>query len=112
MTSPFPPGRAKFWYGLRDVVLEEDDDEDLQSGFFDYGAADGLYANLFGGVSDILQTHPHLIIVPPLTCLGLPFQALVTTPPSGTPAVQANWMIRQNAISVLPSVSAPARFAS
>ncbi|MFT7596010.1 MAG: hypothetical protein ACI8R4_003344 [Paracoccaceae bacterium] len=93
--------------GTRGAMLDGEDDEDqLRSGYFGYGAAYDLYADLFGGVSGILQTHPHLIIVPPPDLLRLPFQALVTTPPDGASAGQANWMIRQNAISVLPSVSA------
>lgn len=91
--------------GLRGAMLDGDDDKLASEDFFDHAAAYALYDDLFGGIQDVLESHERLIIVPPADMLRLPFQALVTAPATGPTLADTRWMIRQNAISVLPSVA-------
>jgi CHAT domain-containing protein/tetratricopeptide (TPR) repeat protein len=87
----------------RGAMLAEEDGDDPTTGF-DADGAFHLYQDLFGGVSGMLTEADHLIISPPADLLRLPFQALVTDPkggPNGTP----DWLIRHNAVSVLPSIT-------
>lgn len=72
---------------------------------FGWDVAHGLYADLFGGLSDILDGAEHLIIAPPGDLLNLPFSALVTAPGPHDLAT-APWLVRSHAISVLPSIPA------
>lgn len=82
------------------------DDADTPPGlFFDQQAAYALYDDLFGGVNDILAAHPNLIIVPPSDMLRLPFGALITSPEPVDGLADADWLIRRNTVSVVPSVS-------
>jgi CHAT domain-containing protein/tetratricopeptide (TPR) repeat protein len=76
---------------------------------FDFAAAHELYASLFGPIADVI-TDKHLLIVPSGALTQLPFQVLITDnqdpAPSGTEAFRRGaWLIRNHALTVLPSVS-------
>ncbi|KAB2883579.1 MAG: CHAT domain-containing protein [Albidovulum sp.] len=73
--------------------------------YFDLATANRLYLDLFGGVADALDDVEHLIVVPPADLLGLPFAALVTTAEAPPRLGAASWLIRDHALSVLPSVA-------
>jgi CHAT domain-containing protein len=76
---------------------------------FDLDRAYELYRILLGQVEDLIQDK-HILIVPSASLTSLPFQVLVTHKPSTAipddPAEyrRASWLIRRNAITVLPSV--------
>jgi CHAT domain-containing protein/tetratricopeptide (TPR) repeat protein len=70
---------------------------------FDHGRAHKLYAALFGEGQDLVNGK-HLLIVPSGPLTQLPFQVLVTKPPSGDHRAVA-WLTREHAITVLPAVS-------
>jgi CHAT domain-containing protein/tetratricopeptide (TPR) repeat protein len=63
-----------------------------------------LYKNLFDKVEDLIHDK-HLLIVPAGPLTQLPFQILVTTQSFGNDFKRAAWLVRKNAITVLPSVS-------
>jgi CHAT domain-containing protein len=67
-----------------------------------------LYKALFGGVEEHIRGK-HLIVVPTGVLASLPLQVLVTEAPAGGPSsvIDANtaWLVRRNAISMLPSVA-------
>jgi CHAT domain-containing protein len=76
---------------------------------FDLARAHALYEALFGQVEDLIKGK-QLLIVPSGALTQLPFQVLVTETPD--PAVsggdafrRAAWLIRDHALTVLPSVS-------
>jgi CHAT domain-containing protein len=70
----------------------------------DLSRAHALYKGLLGDAGDLIKGK-HLLIVPAGALTTLPFQVLVTTaPPSNDPA-SAAWLIRDHAITVLPSVA-------
>jgi tetratricopeptide (TPR) repeat protein/CHAT domain-containing protein len=71
---------------------------------FDHASAHKLYAALFGKVQDLISGK-HLLIVPSGPLTQLPFQVLVTKPPTSTDHGSVAWLTRQHAISVLPAVS-------
>lgn len=81
------------------------DEGDASKPNFDFDLAYGLYRDLFGGIDDVLREDDHLIIVPPGDLLRVPFSALVTEP-RVTGLADAAWLIRRNAVSVLPSFAA------
>jgi len=76
---------------------------------FDTTRANALYDALFGPIADVIRDK-HLLIVPSGALTQLPFQVLITDKPdpalSGTEALRrAAWLIRSDALTVLPSVS-------
>jgi CHAT domain-containing protein/tetratricopeptide (TPR) repeat protein len=75
---------------------------------FDLARAHTLYKLLLGRFQPMLAAKRHLLLVPTGPLTSLPFQVLLTEPPSGaTPAAAlrgAQWLIRRHALSVLPSV--------
>lgn len=76
---------------------------------FDVERAHTLYRLLFGTVAPVLAGKQHLIIVPTGPLSSLPFQVLVSEPPTVYPEAgqtirNAQWLIRRHAMSVLPSV--------
>jgi CHAT domain-containing protein/tetratricopeptide (TPR) repeat protein len=76
---------------------------------FDLARSHALYRALFGQIEDLTKGR-HLIVVPSGALTQLPFQVLVTAAPdptlSGTDALRrARWLMRDQDISVLPSVS-------
>jgi CHAT domain-containing protein len=77
---------------------------------FDPTRAHALYKSLFGGLTDVLRGR-RLIVVASGALTQLPFQVLVTETPDpklkGAEALRrARWLIRDHAITVLPSVTA------
>ncbi len=78
---------------------------------FNAKASYNLFKSLFGGFEPILAGKS-LIIVAPDPLASLPFQVLVTQPPSedfpmGLSALRnVSWLGRHNPISILPSISA------
>ena len=82
---------------------------DAKAPAFDLARAHALYQKLLGPVDAYIRDKPSLILVPTGPLTSLPFQVLVTEPPStaGTPADNlkaAKWLVRRHATSVLPSV--------
>jgi len=71
---------------------------------FDSARAFELYKTLFGEIEDLIR-NKHLLIVPSGPMTQLPFQVLVTRPPTTTDYSSAAWLARSNAITVLPAVS-------
>jgi len=71
---------------------------------FDHARAHKLYAALFGQVQDLIKGK-HLLIVPSGPLTQLPFQVLVTRPPTSSDHRSAAWLAREHAVTVLPAVS-------
>jgi CHAT domain-containing protein len=71
---------------------------------FDHARAHRLYTALFGELQDLIKGKRLLIVSSgPLT--QLPFQVLVTSPPTSNDHRAAAWLAREHAITVLPAVS-------
>jgi CHAT domain-containing protein/tetratricopeptide (TPR) repeat protein len=80
---------------------------DIQGGKalpFDASRAHSLYNSLLGG-AEILIKNKHLLIVPSGALTTLPFQVLVTQTPKSPDLAAAAWLVRDHAITVLPSVA-------
>ncbi len=78
---------------------------------FDLAFAHAFYKDLLGPAEGVLKRKRNLLVVPTGALTALPFQLLVTTPPavaSGDLAAyrDAAWLVKQNAVTVVPSVSA------
>lgn len=72
---------------------------------FDAIRAHKLYTGLFGEVEELLKDK-HLLLVPSGALTALPFQVLVTKEPAlGAPMKDIAWLVREHAVTVLPSVS-------
>ena len=72
---------------------------------FDAAIAHDLYTGLFGEIEDLIKDK-HLLIVPSGALTSLPFQVLVTdSTVSDTLTPATPWLIRDHAITVLPSVA-------
>ena len=71
---------------------------------FDHARAHKLYAALFGEVQGLIKGK-HLLIVPSGPLTQLPFQVLVTKPPTSSDHRAVAWLAREHAITVLPAVS-------
>ena len=71
---------------------------------FDHARAHKLYSALFGEVQDLVKGK-HLLIVPSGPLTQLPFQVLVTKPPTSEDHRTIAWLARDHAITILPAVS-------
>src|SRR5262249_48159013 len=71
---------------------------------FDLGRANGLYKSLFGNAEDLIKGK-QLMIVPAGALTPLPSQVLVAKSPAPQAPASAAWLIRDHAITVLPSVA-------
>src|SRR5262249_3883419 len=74
---------------------------------FDLARAHALYRRTFGALESVFADKGHLIVVPTGPLTSLPLQVLVTKPAAdaGPEALRnATWLIREHALSVLPSV--------
>jgi CHAT domain-containing protein len=102
---------AAFRHGLDVNLLGPDgelpkDHKDL----FDLARANELYTTLFGPVEALLKDKRSLLVVPSGALTALPFHLLVTEKPKAAiPDTlegyrEAAWLIRRQAVSVLPSV--------
>jgi CHAT domain-containing protein len=71
---------------------------------FDAARAHALYNALFGEVEDLIKGR-HLLLVPSGPLTQLPFQVLVTKPPTSSDYRKTAWLARDHALTVLPAVS-------
>jgi hypothetical protein len=71
---------------------------------FDHARAHKLYSALFGEVKDLIKGK-HLLIAPSGPLTQLPFQVLVTKPPTSINHRSVAWLAREHAITILPAVS-------
>ncbi len=93
---------------------------DLEKMNFDVGVAHDLYLTLLAPIDDLIRDQRHLLIVPSGALTALPFHLLVTSkPPVNAPSDKdgkateqgaeiyrnAAWLLRRQAVSVLPSVA-------
>lgn len=101
------------WYGDGAItcneLLRRSPDEGLPSTStlpFDTARSARLFDSLFGGARDMIAGH-RITIVASGALARLPPQVLVKTVPSGTapPLRDVDWLARDHAIEVLPSVS-------
>lgn len=84
-----------------------------ESALFDLNRAHALYETLFGRIERLVADRHHLVVVPTGPLTGLPFHLLVARTPATTRALPTNtedyhhaaWLIRDYAVSVLPSVN-------
>ena len=84
-----------------------------QPDLFDLMLANEFYTTLLGPVETLIKDKRQLLIVPSGALTALPFHLLVTVKPSGAapsldnfaPYRDAAWLIRRQAISVLPAVA-------
>jgi CHAT domain-containing protein/Tfp pilus assembly protein PilF len=82
-----------------------------KSGLFDLALANNLYVALFGPVEGLMKDKRSLLVAPSGALTALPFHLLVTEkPPAAIPETMAGyrdaaWLLRRQAVSVLPSVS-------
>ncbi|RTE89135.1 CHAT domain-containing tetratricopeptide repeat protein [Bradyrhizobium sp. LVM 105] len=81
-----------------------------KSGLFDLGLAHELYSALLGPVEALTKDKRNLLVVPSAALTALPFHLLVTQPPQAAIPDRlegyrsAAWLLRRQAVSVLPSV--------
>ena len=70
---------------------------------FDNARAHALYTSLLGEAAKLIKGK-HLLVVPSGALTTLPFQVLVTKAPTSADIGAGAWLIREHAITVLPSV--------
>jgi CHAT domain-containing protein len=102
---------ARAWYGdgarrcadfLR--LPPEKVPEDGQRLPFDTARAHALYVSLLGEARDLIDGK-HLIVVPSGALTTLPFQVLVTEAPASPDLAKVHWLVRDHALTVLPSAA-------
>jgi CHAT domain-containing protein len=82
-----------------------------KSGLYDLALANELYAALFGPVEALVKDKRSLLVAPAGALTALPFHLLVTEKPAAAIPDKiegyrnAAWLLRRQAVSVLPSVS-------
>ncbi|MDB5639641.1 MAG: hypothetical protein JWP51_4549 [Bradyrhizobium sp.] len=82
-----------------------------KAGLFDLARAYELYAALLGPVEPLVKDKRSLLVVPSGALTALPFHLLVTEKPAAAIAEkidgyrEAAWLLRRQAISVLPSIA-------
>jgi CHAT domain-containing protein/Tfp pilus assembly protein PilF len=82
-----------------------------KAGLFDLALANELYATLLGPVEHLVKDKRSLLVAPVGALTALPFHLLVTEkPPAAIPETfagyrEAAWLIKRQAVSVLPSVA-------
>jgi CHAT domain-containing protein/tetratricopeptide (TPR) repeat protein len=102
---------AAFRRGLDVNKIAGSGDTSAKSGLFDLGLANELYTTLLGPLKALIKDKKHLLIVPSGALTALPFHLLVTEkPPAAIPERfdgyrDAAWLIKRQAVSVLPSVA-------
>jgi CHAT domain-containing protein len=113
--KPLPSGAdalsnkvAAFRRGLNVTAAS---DASGKSGLFDLSLANELYATLLGPVEPLIKDKTSLLVVPEGALTALPFHLLVTEKPAAAIPEKmdgyrdAAWLIKRQAVSVLPSVS-------
>lgn len=82
-----------------------------KSGLFDLALANELYGTLLAPVEPLVKDKPSLLVVPSGALTALPFHLLVTEKPAAAiPDTfdgyrQAAWLLKRQAVSVLPSAA-------
>jgi CHAT domain-containing protein/Tfp pilus assembly protein PilF len=82
-----------------------------KSGLFDLALANEMYATLFGPIEALVKDKRSLLVAPSGALTALPFHLLVTEkPPAAIPETfegyrDAAWLLKRQAISVLPAAS-------
>ncbi|OYQ31707.1 hypothetical protein CHU95_21470 [Niveispirillum lacus] len=71
---------------------------------FDLDLSYDLYGRLFGGATDLLSDVKHLVLVPSAALSSLPPALLVRDRPTARDYAGASWLVRDMAVSVVPSV--------
>ena len=95
----------------RGLDISKVNDASGKSGLFDLALANELYATLLGPVETLVKDKPSLLVTPSGALTALPFHLLVTEKP--TAAIpeslagyrDAAWLLKRQAISVLPAIS-------
>lgn len=101
---------AAFRRGL-DLSKIGNGDPSGHAGLFDLALANELYAALLGPVEALVKDKRSLLVVPSGALTALPFHLLVTEkPPAAIPETfdgyrEAAWLLKRQAVSVLPSVA-------
>jgi CHAT domain-containing protein len=101
---------AAFRRGL-DVDSANDSVARKAVNLFDLGTAHELYKILFQPVDTLVKDKKHLLVVPSGALTALPFHLLVTEAPSAVGAASlagyrdAAWLLKRQAVTVLPSVA-------
>lgn len=72
---------------------------------FDLDLSFDLYGRLFGGAGDGLAGVTHLVLVPSAALSSLPPALLVRDKPQARDYARTSWLVRDMALSVVPSVS-------
>jgi CHAT domain-containing protein/tetratricopeptide (TPR) repeat protein len=105
---------AGFRRGLDVAAIDRIDGkiDPAQAGkLFDLSLAHELYATLLGPVDTLIKDKKHVIVVPSGPLTALPFHLLVTDAPAAAVPGElsgyrdAAWLIKRQAVSVLPSVA-------
>lgn len=95
----------------RGLDISQASDASGKSQLFDLARANELYVALFGEVDAILKDKRSLLVVPAGALTALPFHLLVTEKPAAAIPEkiegyrEAAWLLKRQAVSVLPSVA-------
>jgi CHAT domain-containing protein/Tfp pilus assembly protein PilF len=95
----------------RGLDVNKATDASGKSSLFDLALAHELYVRLLAPVETLVKDKPSLLVVPSGALTALPFHLLVTEkPPAAIPETfagyrDAAWLLKRQAVSVLPSVS-------
>jgi CHAT domain-containing protein/Tfp pilus assembly protein PilF len=95
----------------RGLDISQASDASGKSRLFDLAFANELYVALFGPVEAIVKDKRSLLVAPSGALTALPFHLLVTEkPPAAIPEKidgyrEAAWLLKRQAVSVLPSVA-------
>jgi CHAT domain-containing protein/tetratricopeptide (TPR) repeat protein len=113
--QPLPPGAEALSQKVaafrRGLDIGKASDASGKSGLFDLALANELYATLLGPVETLVKDKRSLLVAPSGALTALPFHLLVTEKPAAAiPQTfagyrDAAWLIKRQAISVLPSVA-------
>jgi CHAT domain-containing protein len=102
---------AAFRHGLNVDAIGNANDASGKAGLFDLALANELYATLLGPVEALVKDKRGLLIVPSGALTALPFHLLVTEKPAAAIPEKidgyrdAAWLLKRQAVSVLPSVA-------
>lgn len=94
---------------LRAAAALAGSEEDEPRAVFDVDLSITLYQWLFAPYAEDMANYPHLLIVPDKAWIGLPFATLLTdseisgADPTLGDLRRANWMMREHAITTMPS---------
>jgi CHAT domain-containing protein/tetratricopeptide (TPR) repeat protein len=95
----------------RGLDVGKADDASGKSGLFDLALANDLYVALFGPVEKLVKDKHSLLVAPSGALTALPFHLLVTEKPAAAIPDKiegyrdAAWLLKRQAVAVLPSVS-------